>query len=82
MKGKSLSLRPSPLQKHMTLPKVSMHSFFHIAYHLIPVLKILLYVTRFHEDFAGTSVISVNSNSDLFSYPHGASYTVAAYYGS
>ena len=59
-----------------------MHSILHIAYHLIPVLKILLYVAKFHEDFAGTSVISANSNKDLFSYPHGALYTVAAYYGS
>lgn len=82
MKGKSMSPRASPLQKHKTLPKVSMHSVLHIAYHLIPVLKILLYIAKFHEDFAGTSGISVNSDKDLFSYPHGASYTVAAYYGS
>lgn len=59
-----------------------MHSILHIAYHLIPVLKILLYIAKFHEDFTGTSVISVNSDKDLFSYLHGASYTVAAYYGS
>ena len=77
-----MSLRASPLQKHKTLPKVSMHNILHIAYHLIPVLKILLCVAKFHEDFAGTSVISVNSNKDLFSYPHGALYTAAAYYGS
>lgn len=77
-----MSLRASPLQKHKTLAKVSTHSVLHIAYHLIPVLKILLYIAKFHEDFAGTSVISANSNKDLFSYPHGASYTAAAYYGS